>query len=96
MAREKPTTRALRAARELIGRRGGWHRGWFHNEEQTAFCLSGALNQVAAPGRAYTLVQRAIGSRVRHTSISGFNDSPKTRKKDVLEVLDEAIEKSLA
>lgn len=96
MAREKPTTKALRAARELIGRREGWHRGWFFNEERTAFCLSGALQHSHAPGRAYTLVQQAIRSRVHHTSITGFNDSPKTRKKDVLAVLDEAIEKSLA
>jgi hypothetical protein len=65
----------------------------------TGFCLSGALMQAAEAEAEYadsTAIYRAACARVLRVlplsqPLTVFNDRPKTRKKDVLAVLDKAI-----
>jgi hypothetical protein len=105
----KKQLRILRAARELLARRGGWIKGSFVNDERDSYCLVGALNK-AAYGSAFVGGGDML-SAARDTGVIAYwrkvyfkpdwlyldeeieewNDRSRTRKREVLALLDGRI-----
>ena len=93
----------LRRMRELLGKRGGWIQGAYHNDEGGS-CLLGAGSQAASEvlGKHVTGGQFGVDlapkisltEAAKKRGFSGlwqFNDSPKRKKKEVLALLDDKI-----
>lgn len=90
----------LKRMRELLGKRGGWIRYSFNNGIG-GYCLLGAENEsllelyrqngllIDPDGSRLSIHEAAMNRGYRR--VSRFNDDPKTRKKDVLALLDEKI-----
>ena len=90
--------------RELIGRPKGWTKGFMKNWSTGAVCLLGAEREALAEmgacdefsfffldgdGEKLSIHKAAKARGFRH--VTDFNDAPKTRKKDVLSLIDEKI-----
>lgn len=89
----------LKEARDLLAQPYKWAKGGFEvrTGHGVAYCAVGALRQVA-PHDGPTLIDCEVllnecASERGHYSVVKFNDARGTRKKDVLEVFDCAIEK---
>lgn len=97
--RRKRAAKVLRAARELLARPSGWIKGrmkGYNGVRSTmAYCSLGALRAAAGDYEfgpkardAYYFLTEVVGNQ----GIIEFNDSSKTRKQDVLDAFDRAIQ----
>lgn len=95
----RPTTKHLAYMRSLIARPGGWVKGVERQRNdrtgKMSYCLVGAHRNAATVlgGKGQQRAWRLIREAAPIEPIT-FNDQAKTRKKDVLAVLDRAIELS--
>lgn len=95
------TSTHLRKARALVNK--GWCKGTYSKEidGQLCYCSVGALNTIS--GEAFNdeaeeylnyFIKNYYGGDY-DLRVIGFNDHPKTKKKDVLAVFDLAIKKAV-
>lgn len=88
----------LRKVRELLARRGGWTQNTssaVRPDGTWAYCLRGAINEVTSADSyrdRILLVDLILDQIGKFESVEDFNDNWKTRKRDILEVVDRAIE----
>lgn len=93
---EKPTSQVLEEAAELIEQ--GFNKGWYSNNEQTAFCTVGALNKVTderfhsavSVGGWHHPAIDALTSFLDLPSkefIPDWNDKPERTQEEVIDVM---------
>lgn len=108
MARKKNSSDVLREARRLLAKPRGWGKRYskIRNNGNFTYCLIGAVAEASGaytvPLRSYgeleetrRLSARAIkrlAKALGTQGISDFNDKKSTRKKDVLALIDKALE----
>ena len=81
----------LRSAKRMIEKRGGWSHGWPETDDDPP-CLGFACIEAGLRWRRAEEVLRPYFPAYARGSIAEFNDHWRTRKRDVLAVLDSALE----
>lgn len=95
----KQTADDLRAARALLAKPRGWHRGWFTNGHG-GFCAAGAIHMVCSGSASLAKVagtarakraKAALKKIVNEPMLGPWNDAEGRTKRQVLSAFDRAI-----
>lgn len=92
----------LLEVRQLLARRGAWIQGRQQNEDNTAWCLVGAVREMARKDDKWNQAEPVLITLADHLPVTAeeyyassrlmkFNDTKNRRKREVLALIDKAI-----